>query len=35
MVAACPLPAPRGTPIRILRLAEALALRGHEVHLVT
>ena len=32
MVAACPFPAPRGTPVRILRVAEALALRGHEVH---
>ncbi|HEU5042266.1 MAG TPA: glycosyltransferase family 4 protein [Gemmatimonadales bacterium] len=34
MVAACPLPAPRGTPIRILRLAEAMAARGHRVHVV-
>jgi len=35
MVAACPFPYPRGTPIRILRMAEALARRGHEVHVVT
>jgi glycosyltransferase involved in cell wall biosynthesis len=35
MVAACPFPYPRGTPIRILRMAEALAHRGHEVHVVT
>jgi len=35
MVAACPFPYPRGTPIRILRMAEALALRGHDVHVVT
>jgi glycosyltransferase involved in cell wall biosynthesis len=35
MIAACPFPAGRGTPIRVLRLAEALARRGHEVHVVT
>lgn len=35
MVAACPLPFPRGTPIRIRRLAEAVARRGHRVHVVT
>lgn len=35
MVAACPLPYPRGTRVRILRMAEALARRGHEVHVVT
>jgi glycosyltransferase involved in cell wall biosynthesis len=35
MVAACPFPLPRGTPVRILRLAEALAARGHEVHVAT
>jgi glycosyltransferase involved in cell wall biosynthesis len=35
MVAACPYPARRGTPIRIHRLAEAMAARGHEVHVVT
>jgi glycosyltransferase involved in cell wall biosynthesis len=35
MVAACPFPCPRGTPVRILRMAEALARRGHEVHVVT
>lgn len=35
VVAACPFPVPRGTPIRILRLAEAVAERGHEVHVAT
>lgn len=35
VVAACPLTAPRGTPVRIFRTAEALAKRGHEVHVVT
>ena len=35
VVAACPFPVPRGTPIRILRLAEAIAARGHEVHVAT
>src|ERR1700756_2392618 len=35
MVAACPFPYPRGTPIRIFRMAEALSRRGHEVHVVT
>lgn len=35
VVAACPLPLPRGTPIRVLREAEALAGRGHRVHIVT
>ncbi len=35
MVAACPFPRPRGTPVRIFRMAEALAGRGHDVHVVT
>ncbi|HYZ26138.1 MAG TPA: glycosyltransferase family 4 protein, partial [Geminicoccaceae bacterium] len=35
MIAACPFPLGRGTPIRIQREAEALAARGHEVHVVT
>ena len=35
VVAACPVPYPRGTPVRVTRFAEALAARGHEVHLVT
>src|SRR3954452_12570780 len=35
MVAACPYPARRGTPIRIQRLAEGRAARGHQVHVVT
>ena len=35
MVAACPYPARRGTPVRIQRLAEGMAARGHKVHVVT
>lgn len=35
VIAACPLPWPRGTPIRIHRMAEALVARGHDVHLAT
>lgn len=35
LVAACPFPYPRGTPIRIYRMAESLARRGHEIHVVT
>jgi glycosyltransferase involved in cell wall biosynthesis len=35
MVAACPMPARRGTPLRVERLAEALAARGHEVEIIT
>ncbi|HEV8176833.1 MAG TPA: glycosyltransferase family 4 protein [Gemmatimonadales bacterium] len=35
VVAACPFPASRGTPIRIQRLAEAMAARRHRVHVVT
>ena len=35
MIAACPFPWPRGTPVRIYRMAEALAGRGHEVQMVT
>jgi glycosyltransferase involved in cell wall biosynthesis len=35
MVAACPFPSPRGTPIRIAQMATALAARGHEVDVVT
>ncbi len=34
VVAACPFPQPRGTPVRIQRIAEALADRGHRVHVV-
>jgi glycosyltransferase involved in cell wall biosynthesis len=34
VVAACPLPAARGTPIRIFRLSEALHVLGHDVHVV-
>ena len=35
MVAACPFPYPRGTPTRVLRMAQSLAERGHEIHVVT
>jgi glycosyltransferase involved in cell wall biosynthesis len=35
VVAACPFPWPRGTPIRIERIADAVARRGHDVHVVT
>ena len=34
IVAACPFPAQRGTPVRIFRTAEALGRRGHNVHVV-
>ncbi|MDJ1008229.1 MAG: glycosyltransferase family 4 protein [Paracoccaceae bacterium] len=34
MVAACPFPCRRGTPIRIERLAETIAATGREVHVV-
>jgi glycosyltransferase involved in cell wall biosynthesis len=35
MIAACPLPWPRGTPIRIHRMAEALLGHGHDVTVLT
>ncbi len=35
MVAACPFPARRGTPLRIQRLAETLTRRGHHVEVFT
>jgi glycosyltransferase involved in cell wall biosynthesis len=35
VTAACPFPAPRGTPIRIFHLSEAIQRRGHDVHVVT
>ena len=35
LIAACPFPAPRGTPIRALRTAQALAELGHTVDVVT
>jgi 1,2-diacylglycerol 3-alpha-glucosyltransferase len=35
MVAACPFPSTRGSQVLIRELAEALAERGHEVHVVT
>jgi glycosyltransferase involved in cell wall biosynthesis len=34
IVAACPFPSQRGTPIRIFRTAEAIGRRGHNVHVV-
>lgn len=35
IIAACPFPLARGTPVRILRLGEAQADLGHEVHVFT
>jgi len=35
IVAACPFPWPRGTPIRAYRISEALTQLGHEVHAFT
>lgn len=35
MIAACPFPWPRGTPIRIQRLAQALVEKGHTVDVIT
>ena len=35
VIAACPFPAPRGSPIRALRTAQALAELGHRVDVVT
>ena len=35
VVAACPFPYGRGTPIRIRHLAEQIAWRGHEVHVIS
>lgn len=35
MVAACPFPANRGTPIRIQQMGEALVELGYDVHVVT
>lgn len=35
IIAACPFPWPRGTPLRAFRLAEALSRRGHVVHAIT
>src|SRR5713101_4460725 len=35
MVAACPFPSPRGSQVLIRELAQALAERGHIVHVVT
>jgi hypothetical protein len=35
MVAACPLPWSRGTPIRIHRMAGALLASGHEIPVAT
>jgi glycosyltransferase involved in cell wall biosynthesis len=35
VIAACPFPARRGTPVRIQRLAEELTRRGHRVVVIT
>ncbi len=35
VVAACPFPERRGTPVRNQRIAEGIQRRGHEVHVVT
>jgi len=35
MVAACPVPLARGTPVRIRHVAESLANLGHDVHVIT
>ena len=35
IVAACPLPLARGTPVRIRHVAESLANRGHDIHVIT
>lgn len=35
MIAACPLPWPRGTPIRVHRMAEALHGMGHSIRVAT
>lgn len=35
MIAACPMPARRGTPLRVERLAHALWSRGHQVEIIT
>jgi glycosyltransferase involved in cell wall biosynthesis len=35
VVAACPFPYPRGTPVRALRLSESVAALGHDVHVAT
>lgn len=35
MIAACPFPWPRGTPVRVHRLAEAITQRGHTVDVLT
>lgn len=35
IVAACPFPYSRGTPIRVFKMAETLSKRGHDVHVVT
>lgn len=35
VVAACPFPYPRGTPVRALRMSQAIARRGHRVRVIT
>ena len=34
-IAACPFPYPRGTPVRIFRIADGLSQLGHDVHVFT
>jgi len=34
-IAACPFPYPRGTPVRIFRIANSLSQLGHDVHVFT
>ena len=35
VIAACPFPYTRGTPIRIQRLSETLSTFGHNIHIFT
>lgn len=35
IIAACPFPCPRGTPVRIHRIGEALVNKGHEIEVAT
>jgi glycosyltransferase involved in cell wall biosynthesis len=35
MIAACPFPWPRGTPVRVFRMAQALGEHGSDIHVIT